>query len=284
MSNWLKTTVLLALLTGLLLWLGDLLGGQQGIVMALVFAGALNFAAYFFSDKIALGMHHAKPVDEAAAPQLYAAVAELAQRASIPMPKLYVIPEAQPNAFATGRNPQHAAVAVTEGLLRIMDREELKGVLAHELNHVLHRDILISSVAATIAGALAMLARMAGFAMMFAGRGGERNERGGGLGGLFFIIVAPIAAMVIQLAISRSREFAADEGGAKLAGSPAGLVSALKKLGAYTQRIPMATAQPTTAHMMIANPFAGGGIARLFSTHPPMEQRIARLEAMVGRM
>jgi heat shock protein HtpX len=285
MSNWLKTTVLLALLTGLLLWLGDLLGGQQGIVMALAFAAALNFAAYFFSDKIALAMHHAKPTDEASSPQLYAAVAELAQRASIPMPRLYLIPEAQPNAFATGRNPQHAAVAVTEGLLRIMDRDELKGVLAHELTHVLHRDILISSVAATIAGALAMLARMAGFAMLFAGRGSDRNDRGGGMGGLFFVIVAPIATMLIQLAISRSREFAADEGGAKLAGSPTGLVSALRKLGAYTQRIPMATAQPTTAHMMIANPFGGGGgIAKLFSTHPPMEQRIARLEAMVGRM
>ncbi len=283
MSNWFKTTLLLALLTGLLLWLGDLLGGQQGIVMALAFAAALNFGAYFFSDKIALAMHHAKPTDEASSPQLYAAVAELAQRASIPMPRLYLIPEAQPNAFATGRNPQHAAVAVTEGLLRIMDRDELKGVLAHELTHVLHRDILISSVAATIAGALAILARMAGFAMMFSGRGGDRDDRGG-MGGLFFIIVAPIAAMVIQLAISRSREFAADEGGAKLAGSPTGLVSALRKLGAYTQRIPMATAQPTTAHMMIANPFSGGGIAKLFSTHPPMEKRIARLEAMVGRM
>jgi heat shock protein HtpX len=284
MSNWFKTTLLLALLTGLLLWLGDLLGGQQGIVLALAFAAALNFGAYFFSDKIALAMHHAKPTDEASSPQLYAAVAELAQRASIPMPRLYLIPEAQPNAFATGRNPQHAAVAVTEGLLRIMDRDELKGVLAHELTHVLHRDILISSVAATIAGALAMLARMAAFAMMFSGRGGDRDDRGG-MGGLFFIIVAPIAAMLIQLAISRSREFAADEGGAKLAGSPTGLVSALRKLGAYTQRIPMATAQPTTAHMMIANPFSGGGgIAKLFSTHPPMEQRIARLEAMVGRM
>ena len=220
MNNWLKTTVLLAALTGLLLWIGEMLGGQQGMVMALVFAGVMNFVAYFFSDKIALAMHRAQPVDEASAPQLYAVVAELAQRAGIPMPRLYVIPEMQPNAFATGRNPQHAAVAVTEGLLRAMDREELKGVLAHELTHVLHRDILISSVAATIAGALAMLARMAGFAMMFAGRGGDRNDRGGGLGGLFFIIVAPIAAILIQLAISRSREFAADEGGAKLAGNP----------------------------------------------------------------
>ena len=284
MSNWFKTTLLLALLTGLLIWIGDMLGGQQGMVMALAFAGVMNFVAYFFSDKIALAMHRAKPVDEASAPQLYAVVAELAQRARIPMPRLYMIPEAQPNAFATGRNPQHAAVAVTEGLMRAMDREELKGVLAHELTHVLNRDILISSIAATIAGALAMLARMAGYAMMFAGRGGDRDDRGGGMGGLFFIIVAPIAALLIQLAISRSREYAADEGGAKLTGSPMGLASALRKLGAYTQRIPMQTAQPTTAHMMIANPFSGGGITSLFATHPPMEKRIARLEAMVGRM
>jgi heat shock protein HtpX len=284
MGNWMKTTLLLAVLTGLLLWVGEMLGGQQGMVMALLFAGVMNFVAYFFSDKIALAMHRAQPVDEASAPQLYAAVAELAQRASIPMPRLYVIPEAQPNAFATGRNPQHAAVAVTEGLLRTMDREELKGVLAHELTHVLHRDILISSIAATIAGALAMLARMAGYAMMFTGRGG-REDRGGGMGGLFFIIVAPIAALLIQLAISRSREYAADEGGAKLAGNPMGLSAALRKLGAYTQRIPMQTAHPTTAHMMIANPFSGGGgLTSLFTTHPPMEKRIARLESMVGRM
>ncbi len=282
MGNWLKTTVLLAVLTGLLLWLGDALGGQQGLVMALVFAGLMNFVAYFFSDKIALAMHRAQPVDESQAPDLYAVVAELAQRARIPMPRLYVIPEMQPNAFATGRSPAHAAVAVTHGLLERMNREELKGVLAHELTHVLHRDILISSIAATIAGALAMLARMAGFALMFGGRG-DRDDRGG-LGGLLFIIVAPIAAMLIQLAISRSREYAADEGGARLAGTPTGLTSALRKLDAYTQRVPMATAQPTTAHMMIANPFSGGGVASLFATHPPMEKRIARLEAMVGRM
>lgn len=283
MGNWMKTTLLLAVLTGLLLWIGEMLGGQQGMVMALVFAAVINFVAYFFSDKIALAMHRAQPVDEASAPKLYAAVAELAQRASIPMPRLYVIPEAQPNAFATGRSPKHAAVAVTEGLLRTMDREELKGVLAHEMTHVLHRDILISSIAATIAGALAMLARMAGYAMMFTGRGG-REDRGGGMGGLFFIIVAPIAALLIQLAISRSREYGADEGGAKLAGNPMGLSAALRKLDAYTQRIPMQTAQPTTAHMMIANPFSGGGITSLFATHPPMEKRIARLESMVGRM
>jgi heat shock protein HtpX len=283
MGNWMKTTLLLAVLTGLLLWIGDMLGGRQGMILALIFAGVMNFVAYFFSDKIALAVHRAQPVDEATAPQLHAVVAELAQRAHVPMPRLYVIPEMQPNAFATGRNPHHAAVAVTEGLLRTMDREELKGVLAHELTHVLHRDILISSIAATIAGALAMLARMAGFALMFGGRG-SRDDRGG-LGGLLFIIVAPIAALLIQLAISRSREYAADEGGAKLAGTPTGLSSALRKLAAYTQRVPMQTAQPTTAHMMIANPFSGGGgLASLFATHPPMDKRIARLESMVGRM
>jgi heat shock protein HtpX len=283
MGNWLKTTVLLAVLTGLFLWLGDALGGRQGLILALLFAGGLNFVAYFYSDKIALAMHRAQPVSESQAPDLYAVVAELAQRAHIPMPRLFVIPEMQPNAFATGRSPKHAAVAVTQGLLQRMNRDELKGVLAHELTHVLHRDILISSIAATVAGALAMLARIAGFALMFGGRGG-RDDRGGGLGGLFFIIVAPILAIMIQLAISRSREYAADEGGAKLAGTPTGLTSALRKLGAYTQRVPMMTAQPTTAHMMIANPFARGGLTSLFATHPPMEKRIARLEAMVGRI
>jgi heat shock protein HtpX len=283
MGNWLKTTVLLAVLTGLFLWLGDALGGRQGLILALLFAGGLNFVAYFYSDKIALRMHRAQPVTESQAPDLYAVVAELAQRAHIPMPRLYVIPEMQPNAFATGRSPKHAAVAVTHGLLQRMNRDELKGVLAHELTHVLHRDILISSIAATVAGALAMLARIAGFALMFGGRGG-RDDRGGGLGGLFFIIVAPILAIMIQLAISRSREYAADEGGAELAGTPTGLTSALRKLGAYTQRVPMMTAQPTTAHMMIANPFSHGGLTSLFATHPPMEKRIARLEAMVGRM
>ena len=282
MSNWLKTTVLLALLTGLLLWLGDLLGGQQGLIMALAFAGILNFAAYFFSDRIALAMHRAQPVAEAQAPQLYAVVAELAQRAAIPMPKLYLIPEMQPNAFATGRSPRHASVAVTEGLLQAMDREELKGVLAHELSHVRHFDILISSVAATVAGALSMLARMAGFALMFGGR--DRDDRGGGIGGLFFVIVAPIIAVIIQLAISRSREYAADEAGARLAGTPTGLISALRKLDAYGARIPMQTAQPSTAHMMIASPFSGRGMMEMFATHPPMEKRIARLEAMVGHM
>jgi heat shock protein HtpX len=282
MSNWLKTTLLLGLLTGLLLWMGDSLGGSQGMVMALAFAGLMNFVAYFFSDKIALAMHRAQPVDEASAPQLYSTVAELAQRGGMPMPRVYLIPEAQPNAFATGRSPSHAAVAVTEGLLQAMDREELKGVLAHELSHVRNYDILISSVAATVAGALTMLARMAGFALMFGGR--EREDRGSAGGGLFFMIVAPIVAVLIQLAISRSREYAADEAGARLTGNPLGLASALRKLGAYSERIPMATAQAQTAHMMIANPFSGGGLTRIFATHPPIEERIARLQAMVGHM
>ncbi len=283
MGNWMKTTLLLGLLTGLLLWIGELMGGRQGLVLALGMAGLMNLVAYFFSDKIALAMHRAKPVDEAQAPELYAMVAELTQRGGLPMPRLYLIPEAQPNAFATGRSPSHAAVAVTEGLLRAMDREEVKGVLAHELTHVMNRDILISSVAATLAGALTVLARMAGYAVMFGG-GRDRDDRGGGLGGLFFMIVAPFAALLIQMAISRSREFAADAGGARLVGHPMGLVAALRKLGAYSARVPMVSAQATTAHMMIANPFSGRGLMNLFSTHPPMEERIARLEAMVGRM
>jgi len=283
MGNWMKTTLLLGLLTGLLLWIGELMGGRQGLVLALGMAGLMNLVAYFFSDKIALAMHRAKPVHEAQAPELYAMVAELTQRGGLPMPRLYLIPEAQPNAFATGRSPSHAAVAVTEGLLRAMDREEVKGVLAHELAHVMNRDILISSVAATLAGALTVLARMAGYAVMFGG-GRDRDDRGGGLGGLFFMIVAPFAALLIQMAISRSREFAADAGGARLVGHPMGLAAALRKLGAYSARVPMVSAQATTAHMMIANPFSGRGLMNLFSTHPPMEERIARLEAMVGRM
>lgn len=284
MANSLKTVLLLALLTGLLLWIGDSLGGSQGMITALLFAAVMNFAAYFFSDKIALAMHRAQPVDEASAPELYAVVADLTQRAGTPMPRLYVIPEAQPNAFATGRSPHHAAVAVTEGLLRMMNTEELKGVLAHEMSHVRHYDILISSVAATVAGALTMVARMAGWALMFGGARSRDSEGSGGLGGLFFMIVAPIAAMLIQLAISRSREYAADEAAARLVGTPLGLTSALRKLESATSRIPMATAQATTAHMMIANPLSGRSLAGLFATHPPMEERIARLEAMVGRM
>ncbi len=277
MTNTIKTVALLGLLTGLLLWAGESIGGRAGLQMAFLFAAALNMGAWFFSDKIALAAHRAQPVSEAEAPELYAILRELTTRAGVPMPRLYIIPEMQPNAFATGRSPRHAVVAVTQGLLQTMDREELKGVLAHELAHVKHRDILVMSVAATLAGAVTMLARMLGWALMF---GGGRDERGGALGALAFYLVAPIAAILIQMAVSRSREFAADEGGAEFAGNPLGLASALRKLGAYTRRVPMKTAQPTTAHMMIANPFGGGNLMKLFATHPPIEERIARLEAM----
>ncbi len=278
--NSIKTVLLLGALTGLLLWAGEVFGGRSGLTLALVIAAALNMAGWFFSDKIALAAHRAQPVSEAEAPELYSIVAELTQNAGLPMPRLYIIPEMQPNAFATGRGPRHAAVAVTQGLLETMDREELKGVLAHELGHVKHRDILISSIAATLAGAITFIARMAGWALMFGG--GSRDERGGGgaLGGLLFYLVAPIAAFLIQLAVSRSREFAADAEGARIAGTPLGLASALRKLGAYTARVPMRTARPNTAHMMIANPFGGKGMMAMFATHPPIEERIRRLEAM----
>jgi heat shock protein HtpX len=278
--NSIKTVLLLGALTGLLLWAGEVFGGRSGLTLALVIAAALNMAGWFFSDKIALAAHRAQPVSEAEAPELYSIVAELTQNAGLPMPRLYIIPEMQPNAFATGRGPRHAAVAVTQGLLETMDREELKGVLAHELGHVKHRDILISSIAATLAGAITFIARMAGWALMFGG--GSRDERGGGgaLGGLLFYLVAPIAALLIQLAVSRSREFAADAEGARIAGTPLGLASALRKLGAYTARVPMRTARPNTAHMMIANPFGGKGMMAMFATHPPIEERIRRLEAM----
>ncbi len=277
MTNAIKTVALLGLLTGLLLWAGESLGGRAGLQMAFLFAAALNMGAWFFSDRIALASHRAQPVTEAEAPEIYAILRELTARAGIPMPRVYLIPEMQPNAFATGRNPRHAVVAVTQGLLQTMDREELKGVLAHELAHVKHRDILIMSVAATLAGAITMLARMLGWALMF---GGGRDERGGGLGALAFYLVAPIAAILIQMAVSRSREFHADAGGAEFSGNPMGLASALRKLGALSQRVPMKTASPTNAHMMIVNPFGGKAMMRLFATHPPIEERIARLEAM----
>lgn len=282
MGNAFKTVLLLGLLTGLLLAIGDALGGRQGLILALGIAGVMNFVGYFFSDRIALAMHRAQPVSEAEAPELYAVVAELAQRAAIPMPRLYLIPEVQPNAFATGRSPRHAAVAVTAGLLRTMNRAELSGVLAHELAHVKNRDILTASIAATLAGAITVLARMVGYALMFGGR--DREENGGAFGGIFLVIFAPLAALLIQLAISRSREYAADEKAARLTGNPLGLASALRKLAALTERVPMETAQPATASLMIANPLSGGGIMRLFSTHPPIEERIARLEAMVGKL
>ncbi|NOZ78320.1 MAG: zinc metalloprotease HtpX [Acidobacteria bacterium] len=278
--NMFKTVLLLGIMTAVLLWAGDAMAGQTGLILALIFAAALNFSSWFFSDKIALKAHKAQPVTEAQAPELYGVLHELTGRAGLPMPRVYVIPEDQPNAFATGRNPQHAAVAVTRGLLQAMNREELKGVLGHELAHVKHRDILIMSVAATLAGAIIVLARLAGWALLFGGFGGRSGRDRGALGGLLFYLLAPLAAILIQMAISRSREFSADEGGAQFAGDPHGLASALRKLGALTPRIPMRTAKPTTAHMMIANPFGGRPMMRLFSTHPPIEERIRRLEEM----
>ena len=281
--NALKTVFLLGSLTGILLFAGEAVAGPTGLQLALILAAGINFASWFFSDKIALKMHRAQPASEAEVPEVYGVLHELTGHAGLPMPRVYLIPEAQPNAFATGRGPRHAAVAVTQGLLQAMNREELKGVLGHEMAHVQHRDILTMSVAATLAGAITMIARLAGWAMLFGGYGG-RDERGGGaLGGLLFYLMAPIAAVVIQLAISRSREFAADRGGAELAGNPYGLASALGKLGAYTRRISMRTAQPTTAHMMIASPFGSGTMMRLFATHPPIEERIRRLQAMGSR-
>jgi len=276
--NMMKTTLLLAALTGLMIAVGDALGGRQGMVMALGIAGVMNFISYFFSDKIVLAMYRAKPVTAAEAPELYSIVERLAQKAGIPMPRLYVIPDPALNAFATGRNPRHAAVVATEGILRAMSREELEGVLAHELSHVLNRDILISSVAATLAGAITMLARMAYFIPL----GGERRdgERGGSnpLVLLLTLILAPIAAMLIQLAVSRSREYGADATGARLVGYPNGLISALRKLQAASERIPLHGATRATAHLFIVNPFSARGLMGLFSTHPPLEARIARLQ------
>lgn len=276
--NMLKTTVLMVGLTLVLVWAGAALGGRSGMTMALVFAMAMNLFTYWFSDKIVLKMYKAQEVSENAAPELYSTVRRLAQKAEIPMPKVYIIEQDQPNAFATGRNPSHAAVAVTTGIMRILSREELEGVIAHELAHVKHRDILIGTIAATVAGAISYLAHMAQWAMIFGGRSDD-DEGGNPMAGIVMMIVGPIAAMLIQMAISRSREYAADEGGARLAGNPRYLASALKKLDMTSRQIPM-DAQPATAHMFIVNPLSGGGLLKLFSTHPPVEERIARLEAM----
>jgi heat shock protein HtpX len=279
--NRMKTVMLLATLTALMLWVGQALGGQGGFTMALMFAGAMNFGAYWWSDKIVLRMYGAQEVTEAQAPDLYRVVRYLAQRGGIPMPKVYLIPEAAPNAFATGRNPQHAAIAVTEGLMRLLDREELAGVIAHELGHVRNRDTLIMTVAATIAGAVSMIANIASWGLIFGG-GQSSDEEGGShpVAGLLGIVLAPFAAMLIQTAISRSREFFADEMGARLSGHPLALANALRKIESWSRRVQMTAGSPATAHLFIINPFSGGGLIRLFSTHPPTEARIARLEAM----
>ncbi|MCS6805978.1 MAG: zinc metalloprotease HtpX [Acidobacteriota bacterium] len=277
--NRFKTVALLATLTALLLWGGQALGGQSGLMIALGLALVMNFSAYWFSDKIVLRMYGAQPVTEADAPELYAIVRELAIRGGLPMPKVYIIPEATPNAFATGRNPQHAAVAVTEGLLQLLNRDELAGVLAHELGHVKNRDTLVMTVAATIAGALSMLAEMAMWRSLLGGSSSDEEESHPAAG-LLGVIVAPIAAVLIQAAISRSREFMADEAGARLTGRPLALASALRKIEAWSRQVPMTSGTPATAHMFIINPFSGGGMLRLFSTHPATEERIRRLEAM----
>ncbi len=274
-----KTFMLLAALTALFLVVGQALGGRSGLMIAVVFAGVMNFASYWFSDKIVLRMHHAKEVEPAEAPELYGMTAELARRAGIPMPKLYVMPEEAPNAFATGRNPNHSAVAVTHGLVRFLNRDEIEGVIAHELAHIQHRDTLIMTVAATIAGALSAIANMAMWSA-FLGGGRNDDEEGGGAGGFLAILIAPLAASLIQMAISRSREFVADEKAAQLTGKPWGLSNALRKIETASQRMPMMSGSPATAHLFISNPFTGEGMMRLFSTHPPTADRIAKLDAM----
>jgi heat shock protein HtpX len=282
MGNLVKTGVLLAALTVLVVLIGGALGGQQGMLLAFVLAMAMNFGSYWFSDRIVLAMYHAQPVDEAQAPAVYRIVRTLATRASIPMPRIYLLPEETPNAFATGRNPQHAAVAVTEGILRIMSEDELEGVLAHELSHVKNRDTLTMAIAATLAGAITYMAHMAQWAMIFGGgrRDGEDREGGGGvLGGLLMIVLAPLAATLIQLAVSRAREYQADASGAHMAGQPWGLAKALEKLDVASRMAPM-DATPATAHLFIVNPLTGGGWTTLFSTHPPIAERVARLRAM----
>jgi heat shock protein HtpX len=279
MSNIFKTGLLLAALTAMLVLIGGAIGGQQGMVVAFFFAVAMNFFSYWFSDRIVLAMYRAQPVDEASAPQLYGMVRRLATRAALPMPRLYVIPTDTPNAFATGRDPEHAVVAVTEGIMRILDEEELEGVLAHELSHVKNRDVLISTIAATLAGAITYLAHMAQWAAIFGGRGHDDEEGSNPIAAIVMAILAPIAAMLVQMAVSRAREYQADATGARIAGKTWGLAKALEKLHMAQQVVPM-HANPATAHLFIVNPLSGRSFATLFSTHPPLEDRIARLREM----
>jgi heat shock protein HtpX len=276
-----KTALLLGVLTSLVVLIGGALGGQQGMAMALIMAMVMNFGAYWFSDRIALAMSGAQPVDEAGAPGLHRMVRTLATRAGIPMPRVFVIPQEAPNAFATGRDPEHGAVAVTEGIMRILDEDELEGVLAHELGHIKNRDTLIMTVAATLAGAITYMAHMAQWAAMFGGRRSDDEDHGGGgvLTAIVMAIVAPIAAMLVQMAISRAREYQADASGARIAGNARGLARALEKMEMASRMAPMDVA-PATAHLYIVNPLSAGGIATLFSTHPPIQERIARLRAM----
>ena len=278
MFNMLKTAVLMAAITALFMAIGSLLGGRQGMMLALVFALGMNFFSYWFSDKLVLKMYNAHEVDATSAPQFYAMVQDLAQRAQLPMPKVYLIDEDAPNAFATGRNPEHAAVAATTGILRVLSERELRGVMAHELAHVKHRDILISTISATMAGAISMLANFA----MFFGRGGDNRPHP--IVGILVMILAPLAASLIQMAISRAREFEADRGGAEISGDPRALAGALEKIQAYAQGTRLETAErhPETAQMMIMNPLSGGGLRGLFSTHPSTEERVERLLALAG--
>lgn len=279
MNSFFKTTFLLGAMTGLLMLIGGLLGGRNGIAIAFIFAAVFNFVSYWFSDKMVLAAYRAQPLDASSAPELYSIVNELAQSAGIPMPRLYMIDSDTPNAFATGRNPSHAAVAVTRGIMRICDREELKGVIGHELSHVINRDILTSSIAATLAGAIMMVASFVRWGAIF-GLGRSDEDEGGGIVGLILIgVLAPIAATLIQLAISRTREYQADASGARLTHNPYNLANALRKLEASNERMPL-DASPATAHLFIVNPLSAQGIARLFSTHPPIEERIRRLEQM----
>lgn len=280
--NTFKTFVLMLALTLLLVWLGGMIGGKSGMYIAFILAAVMNFVSYWFSDKIVLAMYRAKEVKPGSMPELESIVRRLSASAKLPLPKLYVISNPMPNAFATGRNPQHAAVAVTTGILDLLDESELAGVIAHELSHVKNRDVLVSTVAATIAGAVFMLSDMARFAAMFGGYGGRDSEdRGGGIGVLAAAIIAPLAAVIIQMAISRSREYMADESGAAISGNPQGLASALRKLS-DSSRMKRTNANPATAHMFIVNPLSGGSFLTLFSTHPPIEKRVARLEKMAA--
>ena len=278
MFNLMKTAVLMAAITALFMLLGSMLGGRTGMMVALLVALGMNVFSYWFSDKIVLKMYNAREVDAGSAPQFYAMVQDLAQRAQLPMPKVYIIDEPAPNAFATGRNPEHAAVAATTGIIRSLSERELRGVMAHELAHVRHRDILISTISATMAGAIGMLAN---FAMMFGGRGND-GQRSNPIAGIAVAILAPLAASLIQMAISRAREFEADRGGAEISGDPAALASALDKIHRFAQGLPMEAAErhPETAQMMIMNPLSAGGLRGLFSTHPPTEERVAALMLM----
>jgi heat shock protein HtpX len=283
--NHIKVVMLLSLLTALMLWIGHALAGPSGLIMALIFAGVMNLCTYWFSDRIVLRMYGARGIGDADAPGLQTLMHELATRDGIPTPKLYIIPEEAPNAFATGRNPAHSSVAVTEGLIRLLTKNELAGVIAHELGHIKNRDTLIMTIAATFAGALSMIANMAMWGSLFgtSGSSDEENEGSSPLAGLLGILIAPIAAMLIQTSISRSREFLADETGARLSGNPLALASALRNISSYTQMAAQPLGSPATAHLCIINPFSGGGLSRLFSTHPPTEARIARLEEIANR-